>query len=117
MNKQVLKTNSLTKSYQGVNALHDMSVTLEAGKIYGLIGQNGAGKSTLMRIIAGLSFPTSGSIELFGHTGEKALQQERKRLGCMIEYPSLTPNMTAKENLKLHRIMRGIPTKKLRMNY
>jgi len=113
MNKQVLKTNSLTKSYQGVNALHDMSVTLEAGKIYGLIGQNGAGKSTLMRIIAGLSFPTSGSIELFGHTGEKALQQERKRLGCMIEYPSLTPNMTAKENLKLHRIMRGIPNKEI----
>ena len=113
MNKYVLKTNSLTKSYHGVNALHDMSVTLEAGKIYGLIGQNGAGKSTLMRIIAGLSFPTSGSFELFGHTGERDLQQERKRLGCMIEYPSLTPNMTAKENLKLHRIMRGIPNKEI----
>jgi len=113
MNKYVLKTNSLTKSYQGVNALHDISVTLEAGKIYGLIGQNGAGKSTLMRIVAGHSFPTSGSIELFGHAGEKALQQERKRLGCMIEYPSLTPNMTAKENLKLHRIMRGIPNNEI----
>lgn len=113
MKKYVLKTNNLTKSYHGTNALHDMSVSLEAGKIYGLIGQNGAGKSTLMRIIAGHSFPTRGSIELFGHTGEKALQQERKRLGCMIEYPSLTPNMTAKDNLKLHRIMRGIPNKEI----
>jgi len=113
MNKQILKTNNLTKSYHGVNALHDVSVTLEAGKIYGLIGQNGSGKTTLMRIVAGHSFPTSGSIELFGHTGEKALHQERKRLGCMIEYPSVTPNMTAQENLKLHRIMRGIPNKEI----
>ena len=113
MNEYVLKTNNLTKSYHGVNALHDVSVTLEAGKIYGLIGQNGAGKTTLMRLVTGLSFPTSGSLELFGHAGEKALQIERKRLGCMIEYPSITPNMTAKENLKLHRIMRGIPNKEV----
>lgn len=113
MNTCVLKTNSLTKSYHGVNALHNVSVTLQAGKIYGLIGQNGAGKSTLMRMVAGHSFPTDGSLELFGKSGEKALQAERKRLGCMIEYPSLTPNMTAKENLKVHRIMRGIPNKEL----
>lgn len=107
--EHILKTNGLTKSYHGVNALHGVSVALEHGKIYGLIGQNGAGKTTLMRIIAGHSFPTSGSIELFGHAGEKALQAERKRLGCMIEHPGFIPGMTAKENLKLHRIMKGIP--------
>lgn len=109
MIKYILKTDNLTKSYHGANALQDVSVTLEAGRIYGLIGQNGAGKTTLMRLVAGLSFPSSGSIALFGGTGEKALQLERKRIGCMIEYPSLVPNMTAKENLKFHRIMRGIP--------
>jgi ABC-2 type transport system ATP-binding protein len=109
MVEHVLKTNNLTKSYHGVNALQDVSVTLDAGKIYGLIGQNGAGKTTFMRLVTGLNFPSSGSVELFGHSGEKALQAERKRIGCMIEYPSLVPNMTAKENLRLHRIMRGIP--------
>lgn len=113
MIKYILKTDSLTKSYHGVNALHNVSVTLEAGKIYGLIGQNGAGKTTLMRLITGLTFPASGSIELFGHTEEKALQTERKRLGSMIEYPSLIPAMTAKDNLRLHRIVRGIPDKKI----
>jgi ABC-2 type transport system ATP-binding protein len=113
MIKYILKTDRLTKNYHGVNALKDVSVTLETGKIYGLIGQNGAGKTTLMRLVAGLSFPSSGSLELFGHTGEKALQMERKRLGAMIEYPSIIPNMTAKENLKLHRIMRGIPDKEV----
>ncbi|MCE3201717.1 ATP-binding cassette domain-containing protein [Paenibacillus sonchi] len=113
MKETVLRTNSLTKSFRGTDALHQVSVTLEAGKIYGLIGQNGAGKTTLMRIIAGLSFPSGGSIELFGRTGKKALQTERKRLGCMIEYPSLTPNMTACDNLKLHRLMRGIPNQEI----
>ena len=73
MIKYVLKIDRLTKSYHGVNALQDVSVALEVGKIYGLIGQNGAGKTTLMRLVTGLSFPSRGSIELFGHTGEKAL--------------------------------------------
>jgi len=113
MKQYILKINNLTKCYHGTNALSDVSITMEAGKIYGLIGQNGAGKTTLMRLITGLSFPTKGSIELFGHSGEKALKLERKRLGSMIEYPSIVPNMTAKENIKLHRIMRGIPDKEI----
>ncbi|MGG4396941.1 ATP-binding cassette domain-containing protein [Paenibacillus thiaminolyticus] len=109
----VLQTDSLTKSYRGIHVLHNVSLRLTAGRIYGLIGQNGAGKTTLMRLITGLSFPTSGSIELFGHQGEKNLQAERKRLGSMIEYPSLTLSMTARENLRLHRMIRGIPNKEI----
>lgn len=113
MKEYVLKTNNITKSFRQFTALDDISITMEAGKIYGLIGQNGAGKTTLMRLIAGLSFPTSGNLELFGHSGEKELQAELKRIGCLIEYPSLNGNMTAKENLKLHRIIRGIPSETL----
>ncbi|HEY4391732.1 MAG TPA: ATP-binding cassette domain-containing protein [Paenibacillus sp.] len=113
MAEHVLKTTDLTKSYRGATVLKHMSLSLAPGRIYGLIGQNGAGKTTLMRLITGLSFPTSGSIELFGHQGEGNLQTERKRLGSMIEYPSLTLSMTAKENIRLHRIMRGIPNKEI----
>lgn len=111
MKEYVLKTNNLTKIYHGVKVLQGVSVTLEAGKIYGLIGQNGAGKTTLMRIAAGLIFPTEGNVELFGENGNRSLQAERKRLGCMIEYPSLIPYMTAAENLTYHRVIRGIPSK------
>ncbi|MFD0715731.1 ABC transporter ATP-binding protein [Paenibacillus sp. GCM10027626] len=111
MNPYVVKTNGLTKNYRGSFALRDLSITMRSGKIYGLIGQNGAGKTTFMRMLAGLSFPTAGSIELFGHGGERALQDERKRIGCMIEHPGFIPTMTAKENLTLHRMMRGIPNK------
>jgi len=113
MKEYVLKTNNITKSFRNYTALTNVSITLEAGKIYGLIGQNGAGKTTLMRLIAGLSFPTKGSLELFGHSAEKEIQAEQKRIGCLIEYPSLNGNMTAKENLKLHRIIRGIPDEAL----
>jgi len=111
MVEYVLKTNHLTKRYHGVNVLQNVQVTLEAGKIYGLIGQNGAGKTTLMKLVSGLTFPTEGNIELFGQSGEGNLQKERKRLGCMIEYPGFIPYMTAQENLTYHRIVRGEPSK------
>lgn len=110
MKKYVLKINNLIKRYHSVDVLKGVSVTLEAGKIYGLIGQNGAGKTTLMRIVAGLAFPTEGNIELFGQSDNKLLQSERKRLGCMIEEPSFIPYMTARENLTYYRVIRGIPS-------
>lgn len=113
MSECILKTRNLTKSFPGFTALKDVSITLKQGRIYGLIGKNGAGKTTLMRLIAGLSYPTSGSIELFGHTGEKQVKEELRRLGSLIEYPGLNANMTAKENMKLHRILRGIPNEAL----
>jgi ABC-2 type transport system ATP-binding protein len=111
MKEYTVQTNSLTKTYHGVNALEDVSVTMEPGKIYGLIGQNGAGKTTFMRLLAGLAFPEKGTIELFGQSGEKNLQSERKRMGCMIETPGLIPGMSAKDNLEYYRILRGIPGK------
>lgn len=113
MREYVLKTNNLSKNYHGAYALRNVSVTMDAGKIYGLIGQNGAGKTTLMRIVTGLTFPTAGDVKLFGHGGEHNLQMERKRMGCLIENPGLILNMSAKDNLKFHRIMRGVPNKEI----
>lgn len=113
MKECVLKTYNLTKSYRHFHALKDVTISLVPGKIYGLIGQNGAGKTTLMRLISGLSFPTSGNVELFGHSEPKELQTELKRIGTLIEYPSMNGNMTANENLKLHRIIKGIPNESI----
>lgn len=113
MSEYILKTSNLTKKYKNYKAINNVSLSLEAGKIYGLIGRNGAGKSTFMKLIAGLSYPDEGHIELFGHTKESEIQLERKRIGCMIELPSINLSMTAKENMKLHRIIRGIPDEKI----
>ena len=113
MSEYILKTTNLTKTYKGYHAVNNVSIALEPGKIYGLVGRNGAGKSTLMRLIAGLSYPSSGEIELFGHTQESEIQIERRRMGCMIESPSINLSMTAKENMRLHRIIRGIPNEEI----
>ena len=113
MSEYILKTTNLTKTYKGYHAVNNVSIALKPGKIYGLVGRNGAGKSTLMRLIAGLSYPSSGEIELFGHTKESKIQVERRRMGCMIESPSINLSMTAKENMRLHRIIRGIPNEEI----
>ncbi|MBU5316372.1 ATP-binding cassette domain-containing protein [Clostridium bornimense] len=113
MKKYILQTQNVTKTFGRYTALNNVSISLEQGKVYGLIGQNGAGKTTLMRLIAGLSFSSEGTIELFGSKSEKETQEALKRIGCLIEYPSLNGNMTAKENLTLHRIIRGIPNKEI----
>ena len=97
MNEYILETEHLYKKYKKNEVIKDISVKIERGKIYGLIGENGAGKSTFMRLVTGLSFPNEGNIKLFGQSSEKLLT-ERKRIGCMIEYPSFIPYMSAKEN-------------------
>ncbi|AIQ44178.1 ATP-binding cassette domain-containing protein [Paenibacillus sp. FSL R7-0297] len=109
MSDIILTTNNLTKKYNHTLALDNINLNIERGKMYGFIGQNGAGKTTLIRLIVGLSFPTSGELYLFGKTGKQALQEQRKRIGCMVETPALYPNMTAVQNLEVQRIQRGIP--------
>ncbi|WP_214630316.1 ATP-binding cassette domain-containing protein [Paenibacillus agaridevorans] len=111
MHEYVLKTNQLSKQFKGHRALDKVNLSIRRGAIYGFIGQNGAGKSTLIRLVTGLAFPTEGSIELFGVSEEKALIQNRKRIGSSIESPALFPHMTASENLEVNRILRGIPGK------
>lgn len=106
----VLATHGLTRAYGRTLALDQVSVTVRRGEIYGLVGRNGAGKTTLMRLVTGQSAITSGSLELFGATGS-AVRQERSRTGAMIETPSFSPFLGARENLEYYRIQRGIPGK------
>lgn len=105
----VLRTSGLTKRYKQQLALNQVNLSVRQGSIYGFIGQNGAGKSTLMRIVSGLAFPTSGTVELFGQTNGDAIVQARKRMGTAIETPALLPNMTAYENMEAHRLLKGVP--------
>lgn len=112
MNEYILRTNNLFKKYKEDFALNNVNLEIKKGEIYGFIGQNGAGKTTLLRIVTGLSFPTKGNVELFGEGSEKGLIQSIKRIGAVIENPALFPNMSAYENLELHRLQKGIPNKK-----
>jgi heme ABC exporter ATP-binding subunit CcmA len=77
-------------------ALRQVSVELELGKCYVLIGENGAGKSTLLRILAGLLRPSFGTVRLFG---EDEPQKVRERVGYMSHAPMLYDELTGQENL------------------
>lgn len=107
----ILQTRNLTKEYGNYKANNNLSFTVHAGDIYGLVGKNGAGKTTLLKMISGLALPTSGELEMFGQTGTAGLCRERSRTGCMIEEPSFFPYLSASKNLEYIRLQRGIPGK------
>jgi ABC-2 type transport system ATP-binding protein len=104
----VLQTRQLTKQYPKHTALTQVDLSIRKGSIYGFIGQNGAGKSTLMRIISGLAFPSSGSFELFGQSSASGIVQARKRMGVTIESPALLSHLTARGNMEVRRLQKGI---------
>jgi ABC-2 type transport system ATP-binding protein len=88
-----------------VEALVDLSLTIPAGGVYGLVGPNGAGKSTLLRIVTGLLFADSGGIRLFGEPGSA---ETRRRLGAFIEAPTFYPFLTGAELLAVLGATSGV---------
>lgn len=107
----ILATDRLSKKYGSFTALHDISIHVPRGAVYGLIGRNGAGKTTLLRLVCGLQKPTTGSYSLFGRPhGDRDIYKSRRRMGTMIEQPAVYPSMTAAENLQIQYRMLGMPS-------
>ena len=107
----VLETNAIGKSYGHFKALSALSMHVPKGSIYGFVGKNGAGKTTLIRLICGLQDPSSGSYTLYGiRNDEKEIISSRRRLGAIVETPSIYMNMTAEENMKQQYRILGIPS-------
>ena len=106
----ILETQDLTKVYGNKEAAKDVNLHIAAGQIYGLIGRNGAGKTTIMRMISGLSLPTSGSYSLFGKTGY-AMGKMLRNVGVLIEAPGIYPRLSAYENIKIKCIATGMNKK------
>ena len=103
----ILTTDKITKRYREKLAVDNVSIHVERGEIYGLIGRNGAGKTTLLKMIAGLAFPTSGSFSLSGANGETEAQM-RMKVGVLIEDPGLYANLSAFQNMKAKGIAYGV---------
>lgn len=111
MEKFVLQTENLTKKYGAYTVLDNVSINLEKKHIYGFIGENGAGKSTFMKIITGLTYPTSGTYSIMGKENNREREKMRRYIGSMIEEPALYPNYTILQNLELQRTLVGNPDK------
>ncbi len=107
----VLKTNALCKSYKGFKALNRLSMNVPKGAIYGFVGKNGAGKTTLIRLICGLQEPDSGEYTLYGRKNtDKEVVKSRRRMGAVVEDPSIYLDMTAEDNLKQQYRVLGLPS-------
>ncbi|MCB2353740.1 ABC transporter ATP-binding protein [Clostridium estertheticum] len=102
----VIRTHNLTKKYKGVSVVDNLNINIEKGEIYGFLGQNGAGKTTTLRMLMGLIRISEGEVELFGQNNYS--KKIYKKIGSLIEYPGFYPNLTAEENLEIHRRMAGI---------
>ena len=107
----ILRTNELCKSYRGFKALNGLSMNVPKGSIYGFVGKNGAGKTTLIRLICGLQNPTSGDYSLYGRKlSSKNIAKSRRKMGAVIETPSIYTNMAAEDNLKQQYRILGLPS-------
>ncbi|MFJ7951760.1 ABC transporter ATP-binding protein [Lysinibacillus sp. NPDC096418] len=98
----ILKTNQLTKVFEGKEVVSGVNMHVKQGEIYGFLGPNGAGKTTIMKMLTNLVKPTSGEIEIFGERLTNTSYEVLKRMGTIIEYPIFYEKLTAKENLELH---------------
>ena len=107
----VLKTNALSKKYKDFKALNGLSMNVPKGAIYGFIGKNGAGKTTLIRLICGLQEPTAGDFTLYGRKNkDKDIAKSRRRMGAIVETPSVYLDMSAEDNLKQQYRILGLPS-------
>jgi len=91
------QVDKVSKLFGSFAALRQVSVDLEMGRCYVLLGENGAGKSTLLRTLAGLLSPSFGTVEVFGSLAPHAA---RERIGYMSHAPMLYDELTAQENLR-----------------
>lgn len=105
----VLRTINLSKKYKNHLVLDGVNINVNKGDIYGFVGENGSGKTTVIRLVTGLIFPCDGSVELFGVSSNSPdIVLARKRIGAIVESPSIYLNMSARENLKLQSDILGI---------
>ena len=103
----VIETNNLSKIYSKNKVVNSVSMHVERGKIYGLLGKNGAGKTTTMCMLLNLTYPSSGEIYLFGKNPKNDSNGTYSKIGSIIETPGFYENLTAYENLKIIAKLRG----------
>lgn len=107
----ILETAELSKRYGHGYALRDLSMQVEKGSIYGLIGRNGAGKTTLIRLICGLQQPTAGTYRLWGvRCDNRAIAGMRRRMSAIVETPSMYAGLSAIDNIRQQYRVLGRPS-------
>lgn len=112
MSEYVIETKNLTKQYGALKSVAGLNIHVRKGRIYGLLGRNGAGKTTTMKMLLGLTAPTSGEVLIWGNPLCGNEKKILPRIGSLIESPGFYPNLTATENLRIFAALRGVPNRR-----
>lgn len=105
----IIETKHLTKTYGDFTAVSGIDLHIPKGEVYGFLGPNGAGKSTTMKMLLGLTKPTSGSFTIDGKQYPENRTEILKGIGSLIEAPAFYGNLTGEENLEILRRILGLP--------
>ena len=108
MSDCIIETKGLTKRYGEQVSVSNLDLHVQKGRIYGLLGRNGAGKTTTMKMLLGLTAPTSGTVSIFGRPLKGNEKRILPRIGSLIESPGFYPNLTGTENLQIFARLRGL---------
>jgi len=101
-NDKIISTQELTKRFGDFTAVDRISFDVDKGEIFGFLGANGAGKTTAMRMLCGLSLPTSGKASIAGFDVYKQTEKIKKSIGYMSQKFSLYEDLTVKENIRFY---------------
>ena len=96
-----IQTTALTKRYKEITAVDGLDLEIRRGELYALLGVNGAGKTTAIRLLTGLTRPTSGDALVGGYSITREREQVKRRIGVAPQETAIAPNLTVKENLEL----------------
>ena len=107
----MINIKNLTKKFDKILAVDNVSLDIKEGEVFGLLGQNGAGKTTIIHMLATLLKPTSGTAQINGYDIVKNSSKVRKNIGIVFQAPSSDDMLTGFENLKIHSYLYGVPTK------
>src|ERR1700755_1192733 len=106
-----ISVQQLTKRFGNFIAVNDISFDVKKGEIFGFLGANGAGKTTAMRMLSGLSLPTSGKATVAGFDVYKENEKIKKNIGYMSQKFSLYEDLTVKENIRFYAGIYGMTDK------
>lgn len=108
MNDAIISVRGLTKRFGGFTAVDGITFEVARGEIFGFLGANGAGKTTAMRMLCGLSYPTSGSGTVAGFDVMRDGERIKRRIGYMSQRFSLYDDLTVMENIRLYGGIYGL---------
>ena len=114
IDKEIIRAKDLTKKFGNFTANDNLSFEVSQGEIFGFLGANGAGKTTAMRILCGLSSPTSGEISVAGYDVYHEAEKIKKNIGYMSQKFSLYEDLTVSENIRFYAGIYGMSRKQIK---